>query len=158
MHSPEGEQIRETPHRGNRIMSRRACAFAALALTACVWTACARAQGFDLRALFGLPPGNSASLANAPVPPDAGEWSGESGASGDPLMTASALRAGAANFHQCLTGVWRLAERRGVPRALFEPYLAGSPPSCTSWILWIRSRSSRRQSGITSIFWRAVNA
>ena len=109
-------------------MSWRACAFAALALTACVWTACARAQGFDLRALFGLPPSNSASLANAPVPPDAGEWSGESGASGHPLMTASAIRAGAANFHQCLTRVWPLAERRGVPRALFERYVAGLTP------------------------------
>src|ERR1700678_3856790 len=40
--------------------------------------------------------------------PDGGPppWSGEDGASGHPLMTASAIRAAAAKFDKCVAGVW----------------------------------------------------
>jgi membrane-bound lytic murein transglycosylase B len=82
----------------------------------------AQAQGFDVRNLFGQ--------ANAPAPqaatpqsaPASGtrEWSGESGASGHPLMTADAIRAAAANFPNCVAGLWPDAERRGISRATFE--------------------------------------
>src|SRR5262245_4218734 len=72
-------------------------------------------EGFDLRNLFGQ--------ATAPPPPSQSgtpEWSGESGASGHPLMTADAIRAAAANFRNCIAGMWPDAARRGVSQATFE--------------------------------------
>jgi membrane-bound lytic murein transglycosylase B len=69
--------------------------------------------------------------AAAAVPAPAGgthEWSGQSGASGNPLMTAEAIRAAAADFGNCLAGLWPLAERRGISRASFERYTAGLTP------------------------------
>ncbi len=65
------------------------------------------------------------------VPPPPGgtrEWSGQSGASGNPLMSADAIRAAAAEFGNCLAGLWPQAERRGVSRATFERYTAGLTP------------------------------
>src|SRR5207245_7488810 len=67
----------------------------------------------------------------APAPATAAgtpEWSGESGASNHPLMTAQAIRAAAANFRNCLAGLWPQAERRGVSRAVFEASVAGLTP------------------------------
>ena len=69
--------------------------------------------------------------ATAAVPAPAGgthEWSGQSGASGHPLMTAEAIRAAAADFGNCIAALWPLAERRGVSRANFERYTAGLTP------------------------------
>ena len=69
--------------------------------------------------------------ATAAVPSPAGgarEWSGQSGASGSPLMTADAIRAAAAAFGDCLAGLWPAAERRGIPRASFARYTAGLTP------------------------------
>ena len=56
------------------------------------------------------------------------EWSGESGASGHPTMQASAIRAAAANFRNCLEEMWPLAAKRGVPRATFDSLIAGLTP------------------------------
>jgi membrane-bound lytic murein transglycosylase B len=66
----------------------------------------------------------------AAVPPASGqhEWSGQSGASGNPLMTAAAIRAAAADFGNCLAGLWPAAEQRGISRASFERYTAGLTP------------------------------
>jgi len=85
-------------------------------------------EGFDIRTLFN-PPAPSTSAAPAPAS-TAGtqEWSGESGASNHPLMTAQAIRAAAANFRNCLAGLWPQAERRGVSRSVFEASLAGLTP------------------------------
>ncbi len=47
-------------------------------------------------------------------------WSGQSGASGDPRMSASAIRADAARFKTCLADLWPAAARRGVSRAVFD--------------------------------------
>jgi lytic murein transglycosylase len=69
--------------------------------------------------------------ASAQVPPPATgtrEWSGQSGASGHPLMTAEAIRAAAADFGNCLAALWPEAARRGVSRATFERYTAGLTP------------------------------
>jgi lytic murein transglycosylase len=55
-------------------------------------------------------------------------WSGESGASGDPSMTAAAIRAAAADFHGCLETLWPQAARRGVPRRVFEAATASLTP------------------------------
>jgi membrane-bound lytic murein transglycosylase B len=64
----------------------------------------------------------------APVSPGVPEWSGESGSSGHPLMTAEAIRAAATNFHACLEALWPEAARRGVSRAIFEAQTAALTP------------------------------
>ena len=56
------------------------------------------------------------------------EWSGQSGGSRHPLMTADAIRAAAADFGNCLAGIAPLAERRGVSREAFEQLTAGLTP------------------------------
>jgi lytic murein transglycosylase len=102
---------------------------AAAALASAASTASLPAQGFDLRSLF-FPSGTTTGTVTptAPAQDGAPEWSGESGASGHPLMTAEAIRAAAANFRGCLARLWPLAERRGVPRALFEMQSLGLTP------------------------------
>ena len=69
--------------------------------------------------------------AASPVPNPAGgtrEWSGQSGASGNPLMTADAIRAAAAEFGNCIAGLWPDAARRGITRENFERFTAGLTP------------------------------
>jgi membrane-bound lytic murein transglycosylase B len=56
------------------------------------------------------------------------EWSGESGGSGHPLMTAEAIREAAANFHACLNRLWPAAARRGISRSTFQTYTASLTP------------------------------
>ncbi len=60
--------------------------------------------------------------------PGAGDWSGQSGASGDPSMTADAIRAAAADFGNCIASLWPEAARRGISRANFERFTAGLTP------------------------------
>ncbi len=64
----------------------------------------------------------SAAVVPMPTPAPAPAWSGQSGASGDPSMTADAIRAAAANFGKCLERLWPLAARHGVSRAVFIKY------------------------------------
>jgi lytic murein transglycosylase len=75
-------------------------------------------DGFLARLFGGAP-------ATAPAP---GEWSGESGASGHPLMTREAILAAAANFRACVDGLWPEASRRGIARASFDQLTAGLTP------------------------------
>src|SRR5437660_12519258 len=92
----------------------------AAVLSAVVLAGPVRGQGFDLRSLFNAPgpsPGASSAPADSSAAP---EWSGESGASGHPLMSAQAIRAAAANFHGCLEALRPLAQRRGVSGAVFD--------------------------------------
>ena len=56
------------------------------------------------------------------------DWSGESGASGHPLMAADAIRNAAANFDQCLARMAPEAERRGVSRATYQAQTRGLTP------------------------------
>ena len=63
-----------------------------------------------------------------PTPQQTTEWSGQSGASGHPLMTAEAIRASAANFHGCIQRLWPAAARRGVSRNTFAKYTAALTP------------------------------
>src|SRR2546423_6072647 len=65
-----------------------------------------------------------APTANGAPPP----WSGEDGASGHPLMTASAIREAAANFDTCVASVWPDAARRNISQASFERFTAGLTP------------------------------
>jgi lytic murein transglycosylase len=82
---------------------------------------------FDIRSVLATP-----GETTGAIPPPAGapvrEWSGESGASGHPLMQANAIRAAAANFRKCLEGYRPLAARRGVSRAAFDAHIAGLTP------------------------------
>ena len=66
----------------------------------------------------------TAPVAPAPAP----AWSGELGASGHPLMQASAIRTAAANFDSCLESLWPLAAKRHVSRASFDKYVGGLTP------------------------------
>ena len=56
------------------------------------------------------------------------EWSGQSGASGHPLMTAEAIRTSASNFHGCIQKLWPAAAKRGVSRSTFAKYTAALTP------------------------------
>lgn len=60
--------------------------------------------------------------------PRSSEWSGQSGASGHPEMTAEAIRAAAAGFRSCVAGMAGDAARRGVGRAAYERITAGLTP------------------------------
>ncbi len=74
----------------------------------------------------GQRPGTSApapAASSAPQP-----WSGEDGASGHPLMTASAIREAAANFDHCVASMWPDAARRGISQQSFERFTAGLTP------------------------------
>jgi membrane-bound lytic murein transglycosylase B len=119
-------KFRSMANRARSILGVAAVATTALAVAS---TAPVLGQAFDLRSLF-----NSAGTTTGTLPPPASapgavpEWSGESGSSGHPLMTAEAIRSAAANFRGCLAGLWPLAERRGVSRAVYETNLAGITP------------------------------
>jgi membrane-bound lytic murein transglycosylase B len=63
------------------------------------------------------------AATNAPLP-----WSGEDGASGHPLMTASAIREAAANFDNCVASMWPDAARRNISQASFQRFTAGLTP------------------------------
>jgi membrane-bound lytic murein transglycosylase B len=67
-------------------------------------------------------PATPPATSPIPNPKDsaAPEWSGQSGSSGHPLMTAEAIVAAAANFGTCLDGIWPDAARRGVSRETFD--------------------------------------
>jgi membrane-bound lytic murein transglycosylase B len=70
------------------------------------------------QALSAPTPGSS-----APLP-----WSGEDGASGHPLMTAAAIREAAANFDNCIAGLWPDAARRGISEQNYRDITAGLTP------------------------------
>src|SRR3981081_3935962 len=86
-------------------------------------------QGFDLRSLF-----NPAGTTTGTLPPPAlapgavPEATAEPGSPAPPGMTVGATPSAAANFHDCLAGLWPLAERRGISRAVYETNLAGLTP------------------------------
>jgi lytic murein transglycosylase len=71
----------------------------------------------------GAVPGSAADATS----PGTG-WSGQSGASGNPLMTADAIRAAAADFPNCIERLWPDAARRGVARATFDHLTSGLTP------------------------------
>src|SRR5271165_5265516 len=55
-------------------------------------------------------------------------WSGEDGASGHPLMTASAIREAASNFDNCVASMWPDAARRNISQESFERFTTGLSP------------------------------
>jgi len=77
-----------------------------------------------------LAPASPAVTTSVPDPKGSGppDWSGQSGSSGHPLMTAEAILAAAANFNICLEGLWPDAARRGVSRETFEVHTRNLTP------------------------------
>jgi len=73
-------------------------------------------------------PGDPAPSAPGSTSSAALPWSGEDGASGHPLMTASAIREAAANFDTCVASMWPDAARRNIPQANFERFTMGLSP------------------------------
>src|SRR6266571_5217927 len=91
----------------------------------------ARAQAQNgLSNLFGgiFSGSNPAPSQPAPGPGGAQPWSGEDGASGHPLMTAAAIREAAANFGNCVAGMWPDAARRNISQENFQRFTAGLEP------------------------------
>jgi len=68
------------------------------------------------------------SASSVPGADAATPWSGQSGASGNPLMTADAIRSAAAKFGSCIGALWPDAARRGITRANFDRFTAGLTP------------------------------
>jgi lytic murein transglycosylase len=106
-------------------MSRSAQA-AGMALFAAAVAGTPAVAQFDLRSLLSMPGETTGAPPPATSPVLA--WSGQSGASGHPLMQADTIRAAAAKFHRCLEGYWPLAARRGVSRTTFESHVKGLTP------------------------------
>jgi membrane-bound lytic murein transglycosylase B len=77
--------------------------------------------------IFSRPAPSAAQPASTANGAAAG-WSGEDGASGHPLMTASAIRQAAANFDNCVAAMWPDAARRNISRESFERFTAGLTP------------------------------
>jgi lytic murein transglycosylase len=122
----------------------------AAALVAALLSACpahAQSSGGGLSNLFGgifsgqrpdapaqapaaAAPGSvpSGSIPSGSIPSGSISWSGEDGASGHPLMTADAIRQAAANFNNCVAGMWPDAARRNISREDFERFTAGLTP------------------------------
>jgi lytic murein transglycosylase len=102
-----------------------------LAATACLFaglSGCAVAQLSEERSQSFAPPENTGSLPPANGAASPREWSGQSGASGHPLMTADAIRAAAADFPNCIERLWPLAARRGVSRQSFDTFTRDLSP------------------------------
>jgi membrane-bound lytic murein transglycosylase B len=70
--------------------------------------------------------GGSGSAPQAPT--GSVPWSGQSGASGDPLMTAEAILQAAAHFSTCVAQTWPEAARRGVSQQSFASATAHLEP------------------------------
>src|ERR1700694_1888226 len=92
----------------------------------------AQSPGGGLPNLFGniFSGQNSGSPAPPQTTPGTGPqpWSGEDGASGHPLMTASAIREAAANFNNCVAAMWPDAARRNISQESFQRFTAGLEP------------------------------
>src|SRR4051794_3633977 len=75
-------------------------------------------------------PAGPAQAQTAPTPGQSAPlpWTGEDGASGHPLMTASAIREAAANFEGCVAAMWPDAARRNISQDNFQRFTAGLSP------------------------------
>ena len=106
-----------------------AATVAVAAALACAAPVRAQAGGSPFSFLDNLFNGNAANAPSAqPTPGAPGQWSGEDGASGHPLMTASAIREAAANFDNCIAGMWPDAARRNISQDNFQRFTAGLTP------------------------------
>src|ERR1700692_2372630 len=89
------------------VVSKPIRRLAAAALFMIGFAVLARAQDKRDTLLMRLfhPPA-SASVPTPGAGGGTGDWSGQAGASGDPRMTADAIRSAAADFGNCLANLW----------------------------------------------------
>jgi lytic murein transglycosylase len=114
-----------------RLAKLGAAAMAGAGLSLLAGTAQAQSANGSLTSLINSifsTPGNSARPQAAPATTGALPWSGQDGASGNPLMTAGAIREAAANFGNCVASMWPDAARRGVSQENFQRFTAGLTP------------------------------
>src|SRR6185437_10671291 len=117
-----GDQAADGHGMTERAMTNRTRAIAIAAALMCssqtvaVSPSHAQSAGSDgiSKFLNNILPGQKSAPPQAAPGPDGGPppWSGEDGASGHPLMTADAIRQAAANFPNCVAGMWPDAARR----------------------------------------------
>ena len=93
----------------------------------------AQSSGGGLSNLFGnifSGPNSTSPAQPQPSPGGSGvpPWSGEDGASGHPLMTASAIRQAAADFDNCVASMWPDATRRNISQENFQRFTTGLQP------------------------------
>src|SRR5688572_6215892 len=112
------------------ILRAGALALAATLLSPAAVSAQSSGDGISnfLGNIFTPKPGNAQQPQAAPAPGAPLPWTGEDGASGHPLMTAGAIREAAANFNNCVAGMWPDAARRGVSQESFQKFTAGLSP------------------------------
>src|SRR5437868_3145124 len=131
---------------GMGILVNRRTTTAAIVAGTLVACGGARAQSADgpLKFLENLFGGSAVKSQTAPTAAEPGSlpqtqpaptasnallpWSGEDGASGHPLMTASAIREAAANFNNCVASMWPDAARRNITQDNFQRFTAGLAP------------------------------
>ena len=118
-----GQRLKERTT-GTAMRKTRPTLIAAVLLAAATGGAMAQNAGDDR---YPASTGTIPPVA-AGTQPGAQEWTGESGASGHPLMTAAAIRAAAVNFHGCIERLWPLAARRGISRNVYAAYTAALTP------------------------------
>ncbi len=83
----------------------------------------------DERLPIMFPSGTGGTVGSARAPAGgAPPWSGQSGASGHPLMTSQSIMAAAENFKRCVANLWSKAARRGISRLSFKTYTADLAP------------------------------
>jgi membrane-bound lytic murein transglycosylase B len=101
---------------------------AAVLLTTVIFSVSAQSIR-DERLPIAFPSGIGGTAASASASAnDAPPWSGQSGASGHPLMTSQAIMAAAESFNGCVAKLWPEAARRGISRISFETYTADLTP------------------------------
>src|ERR1700688_4449295 len=111
--------------------THRAGAIIVAALLFCGQANAQSQGGGGISDLFGnIFSGQKSAPAQAATGPDGAPppWSGEDGASGQPLMTASAIRQAAANFPRCVASMWPDAARRNITQQNFERFTTGLEP------------------------------
>jgi membrane-bound lytic murein transglycosylase B len=119
---------------GSLVNMRTAAALVAAALLVCGEARAQSSGGGGISNLFGgiFSGQNSGASSQPQTSPGGGTgpqpWSGEDGASGHPLMTASAIREAAANFNNCVASMWPDAARRNITQANFERFTTGLAP------------------------------
>ena len=115
---------------GFALLARLSCGIMAAAFVVAGPAVPARAQDKPGNWLSRLFQPQTATSVPSPVPGSGDEtpWSGQSGASGNPLMTADAIRAAAADFDNCIANLWPDAARRGITRENYDRFTAGLTP------------------------------
>jgi lytic murein transglycosylase len=106
-------------------------ALALAVVLACGGPALAQSGGGPLNFLDNIFTGTfGKGSATSPQPPTGapGQWTGQDGASGHPLMTAAAIRDSAANFDACIAGMWPDAARRSISEESYQRFTAGLTP------------------------------